>query len=345
MSVDKVSTIKARLLSEDILLKCLIKWAESNGFAAYEKSEIRGDKNKRKVGQFYWDVVAPCYLRPLINKEKKIVPAFFVCDVNLKFKISEDQCHYFIKKVEMYENTSHSGKLFPIYIAESFDKEAFKLGKKMGIILTTPKNLFGKEFAKNLEELSKLMQSVFEKFDEKDVYKLAIKMIKYYDNFSNLRGFTFECITAYITMLDEPGNSLLRKIIKVGKEKREIDVFKTTIKEESLTFIECKAKENSYVSEEEVKKWIETTKLINEWLKEPEQHIYKDSNIKFQMWTNTDFMENAKEMLNKKNKESKKREYTFKNCEDILNIISGTNFKYKEKGVSDSFKSFFMKKV
>ena len=65
----------------------------------------------------------------------------------------------FIRKVQTYQKTANSGALFPILMAESFTGDAMTEGHKVGLMLTTPKNLFGRHVAAALADLVQTLKN------------------------------------------------------------------------------------------------------------------------------------------------------------------------------------------
>ena len=59
----------------------------------------------------------------------------------------------------MYQKTSNSGILFPILLAESFTGNAISVGHAAGLMLTTPKNLFGRQVANALNDLMSTLRN------------------------------------------------------------------------------------------------------------------------------------------------------------------------------------------
>ncbi len=135
------SVIRTRSLVEGVILDGLREWVRKNGFASYDKIAIRGEDHPRMVGQFKWDLTGPSYLMPL--RGPKSQNGFFVADVFSDIRMDAEAVRYFLRKAVLYRQTSRSGDILPLLMAESFTGEALTLCHKAGIIPGTPSNLFG----------------------------------------------------------------------------------------------------------------------------------------------------------------------------------------------------------
>ena len=66
----ELARMRARLRTEEILLRAVRDWAMKLGLASFEKIAIRGeaaDGNQPRVGTFYWDLTGPSYLAPMVQ--------------------------------------------------------------------------------------------------------------------------------------------------------------------------------------------------------------------------------------------------------------------------------------
>ena len=68
---------------------------------------------------------------------------FVVADVFWEYQMDAVHIRYFLRKVQTYQQTSNSGLLFPVLMATGFTSDAIREGRKAGLMLTTPQNLFG----------------------------------------------------------------------------------------------------------------------------------------------------------------------------------------------------------
>ena len=113
--------------------------------------------NLNELGDFLAGVFTPLafgwlvYLLPVRRFDNQ--NGFVVADVFAECRLDVPHIRYFIRKVQTYQKTSNSGALFPILMAENFTGGALTEGRKAGLMLTTPKNLFGRHVAAALADL------------------------------------------------------------------------------------------------------------------------------------------------------------------------------------------------
>ncbi|MDP3244292.1 MAG: hypothetical protein Q8M83_01395, partial [bacterium] len=150
------AALRARLLTENILLSAVRDWARKLGAASYDSIEVRDEREDLpRVGTFSWDLAGPSYLRPMIRRtaEGKPKPGFLVADVVLGDNLNEAAVAGFVRKCTLSSGLKNLAPLWPILIADSFSREAFRLGRSHGLMMATPELLFGKEVAEGLSKL------------------------------------------------------------------------------------------------------------------------------------------------------------------------------------------------
>ena len=128
-----VSELKARLVTEKILLLAVKEWARQLGVASYDKVLIRDDAaGPPKVGTLLWDVSGPSYLRPMLRRDKegKPKPGFLVCAVVLGGgEMPVQAVGAFVRKCQLLGGFDRMGALLPVLISDQFSQEGFKLGR------------------------------------------------------------------------------------------------------------------------------------------------------------------------------------------------------------------------
>ena len=156
---DRVSegALKARLLTEKILLLAVKDWARKLGVASYDKVTLRPDDgaDAPKVGTFRWDLAGPSYLGPMVRREAsgKPRPGFLVCDAVVGSEVDEIAIAAFVRKCQLLSYLRRVAPVLPLLIADRFTREAFRFGRSHGIIMATPGTLFGREVAQGLASL------------------------------------------------------------------------------------------------------------------------------------------------------------------------------------------------
>lgn len=144
------AALKARLLTEKIVLLAIRDWARKLGVASYDKIAVRDDTvEPPKVGTFRWDLTGPSYLSPMVRREKsgKPRPGFFVCDAIVGETVDDGAITAFTRKCELLGYLRRVSPTLPLLVADRFTREAFRLGRSHGIIMATPGTLFGREVA------------------------------------------------------------------------------------------------------------------------------------------------------------------------------------------------------
>ena len=239
----KTSHISARRLTEGVVLDGLRQWARKNGIGSYDKITIRGEGHPLKVGQFKWDLTGPSYLLPVRRADTQ--NGFVVADVFTEGRLDVRHIRYFIRKVQIYHKTSNSGALFPILMADSFTGGAMTEGRKVGLMLTTPKNLFGRHVADALVDLVHTLKNAaaFAAVDGDRFYKLLDQLSEIEGRAGNMRGILFELIAAYIAKRSIGGDIYLGVLHTHSKNGGEADLDVVCVTDKNAVHvIECKGK-------------------------------------------------------------------------------------------------------
>ena len=189
--------------AENILLDFLREWARNIGLASYNKIFIRGEENERKkVGNFAWDLTGPSYLLPLKTIKKGTStsnPGFFVADVFANGILKEHDIKYFVRKAQTLQSSIKNIKVLSMLMAEGFDSSALKYGKQNGVILASIKDLFGSRAAQGIKTLIEILNT--EEVANK-VINNPKKITQLLEDLQgcegNLRGILFELISVYL---------------------------------------------------------------------------------------------------------------------------------------------------
>ena len=264
----EIAHIRARRLTEVVILDGLRQWAWKNGIGSHNTITIRGEGHPLKVGQFKWDLTGPSYLLPV--RRANTQNGFVVADVFTEGRLDVPHIQYFIRKVQIYQKTSNSGALFPILIAESFTGDAMTEGHKVGLMLTTPENLFGRHVADALADLMQTLKNAaaIAAVDGDRLSKLLDQLSEIEGRAGNMRGIMFELITAHIAKR-EIGGSIDIGVLHTHREngkKADIDVVCVTDKN-TIHVIECKGKSpGGTVSLGEVNKWLGKLPIMQDYV-------------------------------------------------------------------------------
>lgn len=335
--------IKARRLTEDIILDGLRQWLRNNGIGSYDSITVRGEGQPLMVGQFKWDLTGPSYLLPVKRTKKtKIQNGFVVADVFAESHLDVHQIQYFIRKVQTYQKTSNSGSLFPILMAESFTREATIEGHKVGLMLTTTKNLFGRSVAKTLADLTKMLIKVTSSVavDGKKLYELLDKLSEIEGSVGNMRGLFFELIATNIAEREFGGDiRYLRQAhtdLKTGRST-DLDVVCVT-RQNKIYVIECKGKTpGGTISLEDVKDWLGKLPIMQDFVANRDDLREYDQTYEF--WTTGTFEANALKKLEFEQKRRTKKTIAWKDGYDIRRVAE----KFRLKAIVETLDQHFLK--
>ena len=297
------SYLRARLVTEAILLKAIKMWARNLGLVSYDSVKIRGEGEENPtVGTFAWDLTGPSYLAPMVEwgKSGKTSPGFIACDVLLGSRINGIGIRPFIQKCTTLRGLKRMGRCMQMFVADSYSREALHLTKTAGIIPATPETLFGKEVAQGLLQLTNVLTRAArasinpEAFDE-----LFQRLGRIEGAAGNLRGALFEYIVADLVRLGiSPNVELNRTFQGDDGAKAEVDV--VVVKpNNAVYFIECKGHQlSSTVDDKEVDRWL--TKRIPTVRQYALRHPdWNKLQLHFELWTTGMLTKESAEKLDK----------------------------------------------
>ena len=314
--------IRARRLTEGVMLDGLREWAWKNGIGSRNTIAIRGESHPLMVGQFRWDLTGPSYLLPL--RRKNIPNGFVVADVFTERQLDIHHIRYFIRKVQTYQKTSNSGALFPILMAERFTGAALTEGHKVGLMLTTPKNLFGQHVADALADLMMTLQNAaaIAAVDGDRLYKLLDQLSEIEGRAGNMRGILFELIAAHIAKREIGGSidfCVLHTHRKSGKQA-DLDVVCVT-GQNAVHVIECKGKSpGGTVSLEEVTDWLGKLPIVQDYVASRE-HL-RERNQTYAFWTTGAFEADALDKLKSEQAHRRRRLIAWKDGAAVRKLAS-----------------------
>ena len=290
------SHIKARRLAEAVMLDGLRQWAWKNGIGTRDTIAIRGENHPLLVGQFKWDMTGPCYLLPL--RRERFTHGFVVADVFADTELNAYQIRYFVRKAQMYQKTSNSGPLFPILMAESYTRDALTEGHRAGLLLTTPRHLFGRTVARALVELVSTLKRIagYASSDIRAISGLLGRLTEIEGRAGNMRGILFELMVASIASNAWGGRVHigLRHTHHEDGRSAELDVVCERARD--VHVIECKGKiPGGTVSLGEVEDWMRKLPIMRDYV-ETRGDLRNHRQI-YEFWTTGTFEKDALEKL------------------------------------------------
>jgi hypothetical protein len=335
--------IAARLRAEQLCIQALLDWLRLQGMVTAEKATIRG-QGTPQFGHFAWDLVSPSYAHALTKRvEDRLLNGFVVADVCLGKTLTVSDVQYFFNKV-ISACSPNNRPFISFLVGQFFEKEALLLGRKLGIMITTPTNLFGTDFGRILEEVIELLDSPEWQSEQHAIEILQLMdRIAHYTHMeglmANVLADTFEMFVAHCNTAAWGKPMFGRKFADAKGIEYDSDIlFK--IQGKGTLGIECKKKNrNSWVTEAEVKHWFETVvPLIR--IENQKDRYFKDAPCEFSMWTNSIFHTDALDRLNKLQKShANSFLVTWKNGQEMKEALRKT----QDKKLLDVYKQHFDK--
>lgn len=291
-----------------------------------------------EFAKFQWAFSSPSYIIGLFNK-KNNKPGFFISDIKIGKKLTEEDVKFFIDKLDIIKNFKKLPNFIPIIIASSYDKETHQKLKEKGIVVSTVKDLFSKKYAELLEKLIEIMTNsaaIISK-NPKILEELAKENELLKGKMGNLFGDLFEISVGYYFFNLGCKYLDMNKIIEFQKEdktkkiKREIDIY--VEKNNKLIIVECKGRKN-YLNFEETKKYLEEKiPVIYEGLRKNNSN----QEIEFELWSTGGFSEQALKLLEEYKKKTKKYKISYFNKNEIEEKAKKSNCEILKKSIKSIF--------
>ena len=142
--------MRARLMTEGVLLDAVRSWAGRMNIASPKATRIRDEHPDPKFATFRFDLTGPSYLRPMVRLgASKPDPGFLIADVLLGQELDGKMVSAFLRKCVMLSALRKVRPFLPMLIADSFTPDALRLCRAQGIIATLPGTIFGQDVAKH----------------------------------------------------------------------------------------------------------------------------------------------------------------------------------------------------
>ncbi len=343
-----VSDIRARLITEAVVLAAVRDWLRNLGFVSYDRVSTREEVAKPTIGTCAWDLTAPSYLSFMSKFDKKgnPKPGFVACDILLGHTITEAGIRPFINKCKTLRNLKNIGPCMQIFVADNYSKEAFVLAKKSGIIPATPINLFGKDVADGLIALTAVLKQAAQASVDPEAFEVLFKKLGKIEGAANqIRGTLFEFIAAHILRKTISSHVLMNRTYKteVGDVVKETEADVICINGDvSALFVECKGySPYGTIPDDLFMHWLnhqvpvlfKVARLHPDW---------KNLQLCFEFWATGALSEDALDAFQKAQATINPRKYTIdlKRGPDILDMCKKT----KDKSLIAAFQGFYFKK-
>ncbi|VVT16081.1 hypothetical protein [Hoeflea sp. EC-HK425] len=334
--------VRARLVTESILLTTIRDWVRKLGLVSYERVGTRDGVNVPMVGTFAWDMTAPSYLGPMsrIGRDGVVKPGFLACDVLLESEVDEAGIAPFVRKCLTLRKLRNVGPCLQMFVAERYSNDAFLALKRNGIIPATPRTLFGQEVSEALSQVtSVLIEAAEYAIDPVKLDGLFKRLGKIEGAATQLRGTLLEFMAAgYFSRLVD--NVWTNRIFKIDGQSAEADVV-AVAEGVSVTFVECKGySPYATIPDALVKKWLQ--KSIPIFHKSALAHPdWRGLEIKFEFWATGQLSPEAEAMFSKAAATIKRTRYEVRllRVDDIL-----SNFKSpRDRSLALALRNHFMR--
>ncbi len=330
--------LRVRELIERVLLDAMREWAGNIGLVSFDSARLRGEPNLEPISSFTFDFTGASYLLPLRGDAGK--PGFVVADVFAEGRLGVNEVRYFIRKATALKSTRKDIGVLSIIVADEFSGEALTAGHAAGVLMATPKDLFGKRVGNAITSLMKVLKNAaaYASSNPKQLMFLMDNLLEIEGRNGNLRGVLFELMAGYLARLDAPSIDMnkIAKDPKTGKTA-EIDVLKVTNQSTSVTAIECKGKEpGGVLTIFEVERWLEKIAIIRAYLRNHDS--FREFKHRFEIWTSGAIEAEALSLLQDEKAKRTKAPIDWKDGQAMLKLATEA----KQKGVADALKQHFM---
>lgn len=330
--------LRSRLIVENILLLAVRDWAKRLGMASYEKIAVRGDGPLPQFGTFNWDLCGPSYLAPIVRRDQngKPKPGFLVCDV-VSGVMDENAVGAFVRKFKLVSAPKNMSPFLPVLIADGFTREAFRLGRSHGLMLATPKNLFGKDVAVGLATLLETLgRAAAVAVKRPEVMGELFDKLGAIEGASiNLRGALFELMVAHVTQALGGGSIDVGATVANKTFHAEVDVRRVLAADVYL--YECRGYQPDHLIDlDAIEHWL-TDRVPGVYGAMRQEQRFQGMNFHFEFWTSGGFTPEALGRLEKARAQTKRYSISCKAAAEVRAEVA----KLTRSGVAEMLDQHF----
>lgn len=340
-SAPELARMRARLHTEGLLLYAIKDWARKLGLVSFNTVNVRDEGDTQpKVGTFNWDLAAPSYLSPLVQKTTiAIKPGFLVCDVLHGLNVSTEGLRPFLNKCQTLRSLPKIGKCLQLFVADGYSLDAFKAARTAGIVPATTETLFGVEVARALRQLADLLSETFVHDGTLQKVEEVFSRLSHIEGAANnLRGALFEYLVAEAVRTSSPHTSLyINEIVRDAQGKpAEVDVL-LYHRDQSIRFIECKGyKPGGIVPDEMVEHWLkDRVPLMREAAQN--DHYWRNCALEFEFWTSGQLSPKARALVQAKASAVRKFKLSVVEGAEVAERVKATNNTALKKTYAEHF--------
>jgi hypothetical protein len=321
-----LASMRARLLTESVLIDAIRMWAGRMNMASPNASSIRDDDPAPQFATFHFDICGPCYLRPLVRTaDGKVTPGFLVADVIVGDALDKDHVAPFLRKCVMLGQLKKVRPFLPMLIADGFTPEALRACRSRGIIATRTDTLFGQDVARALTDLFQTLSNAaaIAVANPDRIDNLFKRLSAIEGSAGNLRGALFELLVGHMVQSVEGGSIDIGVIVRDNKTGQRAEVDVRLVKQRAVTIYECKGHQpSSIVRKEEIEKWLtKRVPTINN-AHHQEQRFDSDS-LRFEFWTCGSFEDDAIALLEETKTRTRKYQIAWKDGAGVRDYVKG----------------------
>jgi hypothetical protein len=321
--VIKAKRMRARLMTEGVLLDAIRSWAGRMNIASPNVTKIRDEHPEPKFATFRFDLTGPSYLRPMVRfSASKPAPGFLVVDALLGQELDSKMVSAFLRKCGMLHALKKVRPFLPMLVADSFTPDALRLCRAQGIIATSPDTVFGRDVAKALENLLQTLTHVAPATPSQ-IEGLFKRLSAIEGAAGNLRGAFFELIVGHCVGELEGGSVAIGLIVTDLKNGKRAEIDIRLVKQRVVKVYECKGYQpTSAIRRPEIENWLtEKVPIIYSALKQDDQ--FSNAEITFEFWTSGSFDTESLELLRTAKASTRKYTIDWKAGTDVHKYAQG----------------------
>jgi hypothetical protein len=330
--------MRARMLAEGVLLDAVREWARHIGMAGFNSIRIRGEADLKAIGPFAFDLAGPSYLLPLKGQGSQ--PGFLVADAFAEGMLEESDIQYFIRKARMLKSFLPKIGVMSMLVAESFTGAALKAGHAAGIMMATPKDLFGRRVGAALVTLMETLNNAaaYASTSPERLTQLLDTLTEIEGRAGNLRGILFELMAGYLARRDAVSIEMgVTARDPVTGKTADIDILKIKALGSEAATIEAKGKmPGGSLSKAEVEEWIAKLPTIRGHLRA--HPTLREAKQVFEIWTTGTIDPDALVLLQSTKSKWTKSEINWKDGQGVLEVAKAG----KEKAITDALYQHFL---
>jgi hypothetical protein len=319
-------TLRARLLTEDILLDAVKSWAGKLNLASPNSLRTRGRFSIPNFSTFAFDMTGPSYLSPIRRKKKDgISPGFLTVDVTTGLVLTPAHVRPFLKKCQSLLHLRTIRPFIPMLIADGFEENALHELRAAGVMATTPSTLFGDDVGRALKDLFQTLTNAaaVAAAEPDKLENLFSKLSKIEGAATNLRGALFELIVGHMVREQFGGSIDIGKPVydKVSKQGREIDVLQVV--QRKVGIYECRGYQpNALIGVDQIETWLtKKVPIIFNALHQEER--FAGARLRFEFWTTGGFHPDAVAIFREAKRRTKKYDLVLRDGGAVKKFATG----------------------